>query len=302
MDNNINTIIEKAKELKCEVLLQEPLSRYTTFRVGGNAAALIKADNAEKLSVLFALCNKLNVRNFVIGNGSNLLVNDNGYDGIVFKLEGDFTNIYIDDENTIRCGAGATLAKLCKFAADHNLSGLEFAWGIPGTVGGAAFMNAGAYEGEMKNVIASSSYIDKNGDPGTINADQMKFSYRHSVYAENGFIITGVTFKLEYGNAADINHLMDDFLSRRKEKQPLNYPSAGSVFKRPEGYYAGKLIQDCGLKGRQIGGAQVSEKHAGFIINKDHATCADVCNLIEYVQNTVREQYGVELECEIRKI
>ena len=302
MDNNINTIIEKAKGLGCEVLIQEPLSRYTTFRVGGNACALIKIDNAEKLSVLFALCNQLNVRNFVIGNGSNLLVNDNGYDGIVFKLEGDFTNIYIDDENTIRCGAGATLAKLCKFAADHNLSGMEFAWGIPGTVGGAAFMNAGAYTGDMKDVIVSSSYIDKEGNPGTINADEMKLAYRHSVYSENGFIITGVTFKLKYGNAADINHLMDDFLTRRKEKQPLNYPSAGSVFKRPEGYFAGKLIQDCGLKGKQIGGAQVSEKHAGFIINKDNATCADVCNLIEYVQKVVREEQGVELECEIRKI
>ncbi|MBQ2603725.1 MAG: UDP-N-acetylmuramate dehydrogenase [Acutalibacteraceae bacterium] len=303
MEKNINIVIDKAKELGCEVLINEPLSRYTTFRVGGAAAALIKTETTESLSILFALCNKLDVRNFVIGNGSNLLVNDNGYDGIVFKLEGEFTNIYIDDENIIRCGAGATLAKLCKFAAEHNLSGLEFAWGIPGTVGGAAFMNAGAYGGEMKDVVASSSYIDKDGNPGTIDAGELDFSYRHSVYSDNGFIITGVTFKLTHDNAVEINHRMDDFLSRRKEKQPLNYPSAGSVFKRPgKEIYVGKLVQDCGLKGKQIGGAQVSEKHAGFIINKSNATCADVCSLIEYVQNVVLEEKGVKLECEIRRI
>jgi len=284
-------------------VLNEPLSRYTTFRLGGNAAALIKTEKAESLSALFALCNKLNVKKFIIGNGSNLLVNDNGYDGIVFKLEGDFTNIYIDDENIIRCGAGATLAKLCKFAADNNLSGLEFAWGIPGTVGGAAFMNAGAYEGEMKDVIVSSSYIDKEGNPGTFEAEEMNLSYRHSVYSENGYIITGVTFKLKPDNAVEINRRMDDFLSRRKEKQPLNYPSAGSVFKRPgEEIYVGKLVQECGLKGMQIGGAQVSEKHAGFIINRGNATCADVCSLIEHVQNVVLKEKGVKLECEIRRL
>ena len=237
-----------------------------------------------------------------IGNGSNLLINDNGFYGIVFKLDGDFKQISIVDENTIKCGTGTTLAKLCKFALDHNLSGLEFAWGIPGSVGGAAFMNAGAYGGEMKDVLEASAYIAPDGTLGTFTAEEMNLSYRHSVYSENNYIITSITVKLKPDSYEAIRGRMDDFMGRRKDKQPLEYPSAGSVFKRPEGYYAGGLIEECGLKGCQIGGAQVSEKHAGFIINKGGAACEDVCGLIKHIQDTVFEKKGVLLECEIKRI
>lgn len=302
INENIDKIITSAKEHNCKVLENEPLSRHTTFKIGGNARALIVVENANSLSELFKLCTKLDVPNFVIGNGSNLLISDDGYDGVVFRLDGDFKQISIVDENTIKCGAGTTLAKLCKFALDHNLSGLEFGWGIPGTVGGSAFMNAGAYGGEMKDVLESSSYITPDGELGTMSADKMDLSYRHSVYSENRYIITSVTVKLKPDSYEAIRGRMDDFMGRRKDKQPLEYPSAGSVFKRPEGYFAGGLIEECNLKGKQIGGAQVSEKHAGFIINKNNATCEDVCNLIKHIQDTVFEKKGVNLECEIKRI
>lgn len=299
---NIGRIITFALERKCKVYEQEPLSRYTTFKIGGNATALIAVENANVMSELIARCTELCVPNFIIGNGSNLLIDDNGFDGIVFKLDGDFKQISMIDENTIKCGTGTTLAKLCKFALEHNLSGLEFAWGIPGSVGGAAYMNAGAYGGEMKNVLESSAYISPDGTLGTFNADEMNLSYRHSVYSENNYIITSITVKLTPDRYESIRGRMDDYMGRRREKQPLEYPSAGSVFKRPEGYFAGGLIEECKLKGCQIGGARVSEKHAGFIINKGNATCADVCNLIKHIQETVLEQKGVHLECEVKKI
>ena len=302
INSNIEKIIALASEKNCIVLKKEPLSKYTTFKIGGNAAALIIVQNANAMSELIAECTKLFVPNFVIGNGSNLLIDDNGFEGVVFKLEGDFKTIVITDDNTVKCGSGVSLAKLCKFALDHSLSGLEFAWGIPGTVGGAAFMNAGAYGGEMKDVIESSAFIAEDGTLGTFAADEMNLSYRHSVYSEKKYIITGVTVKLKPDSYESIRSRMDDFMSRRREKQPLEYPSAGSVFKRPEGCYAGGLIQECSLKGFRIGGAEVSEKHAGFIINKGNASCKDVCDLIKHIQDTVFEQKGVRLECEIKKI
>lgn len=302
INENIGKIITLAKVNGCKVLENEPLSKYTTFKIGGNAKALIIVENANSLAELFSICTKLDIPNFVIGNGSNLLISDNGYNGVIFKLDGDFKQISIIDENTVKCGAGTTLAKLCKFALDHNLSGLEFAWGIPGTVGGAAFMNAGAYGGEMKDVLESSSYITPDGTPGTMSADKMDLSYRHSVYSENKYIITSVTVSLKPDSFEAIRARMDDFMGRRKDKQPLEYPSAGSVFKRPEGYFAGGLIEECKLKGKQIGGAQVSEKHAGFIINRNNATCEDVCNLIKHIQDVVLEEKGVQLECEVKRI
>ncbi len=302
INENISKIITLASGKNCRVLEQESLSKYTTFKIGGNAAALIVVDNVSDMAELIAKCTEFNVPNFVIGNGSNLLINDNGFNGIVFKLDGDFKQISIVDENTIKCGTGTTLAKLCKFALDHNLSGLEFAWGIPGSVGGAAFMNAGAYGGEMKDVLEASAYIAPDGTLGTFTAEEMNLSYRHSVYSDNKYIITSITVKLKPDSYEAIRGRMDDFMGRRKDKQPLEYPSAGSVFKRPEGYYAGGLIEECGLKGCQIGGAQVSEKHAGFIINKGGAACEDVCGLIKHIQDTVFEKKGVLLECEIRKI
>lgn len=299
---NINQVITSAVECGCKVLENEPLSHYTTFKIGGNAAAVICVESIKNLSDLLKECNEKNVPHFIIGNGSNLLISDDGYDGIVFKLDGDFKKISLIEENTVYCGAGASLAKLCKFALDHNLSGLEFAWGIPGTVGGAAYMNAGAYGGEMRDVITSAAYITPSGEQGKYTADEMELSYRHSVFADNGYIISGVIVRLKPDNHDLIRERMDDFMSRRRDKQPLEYPSAGSVFKRPVGYFAGGLIEQCCLKGMQIGGAQVSIKHAGFIVNKGGATCKDVCDLVEHIQKTVFERTGVQLECEIKRI
>lgn len=298
---SIENIISKARTMGCEIKQDEPLSKFTTFKIGGAAAAVVTVNNVKELSEILSLCKQNNVQRMVIGNGSNLLVSDEGYEGIVIKLDGDFKNITIDGE-TIKCGSGVTLASLCKFARDNSLSGLEFAWGIPGTVGGAAFMNAGAYGGEMKNVVMSTSYINDDGAAGTYIGEENKFSYRYSIYSENNYVITEVTFKFKTDDPELIKERMDDYMSRRRSKQPLDYPSAGSVFKRPDGYFAGGLIEECGLKGYSIGGAQVSEKHAGFIINKGGATCSDVCKLVEHIQKTVKENKGVELECEIRRI
>ena len=301
---NINKIIEKARQKGCEVLCDEPMKKYTTFKIGGNASAIITVTGTDALSELYAMCGKLGVSSFVLGNGSNLLVSDEGYEGIVFRLDGDFRTITSLDERTVRCGAGVSLAKLCKYAVDHSLGGLEFAWGIPGSVGGAAFMNAGAYNGEMKYVIDSVTYIAPDGTFGTMTAAKLGLSYRHSVFADKPGIITSVTVRLKHGEQAVIQARMDDILERRRSKQPLEYPSAGSVFKRPqgEGLYAGGLIQDCGLKGRTVGGAQVSEKHSGFIINIGGATCGDVVELIRIIQDTVEREKGVRLECEIKRI
>ena len=302
IDENIGRVASAAKELGCETLENEPLAKYTTFKIGGPAALMVTVCTADALSKLYALCGELSVRCMVIGNGSNLLVSDNGYNGVVFRLDGEFRNVSLlgHDNNLIRCGAALTLAKLCKFALDNSLSGLEFAWGIPGSAGGAAFMNAGAYGGEMKDVIESVSYIAPDGKVGTLTKSQLDLSYRHSVFADKPGIITSIAVRLRRGDKQLIREKMDDFMDRRKTKQPLEYPSAGSVFKRPVGYFAGGLIEECGLKGKQIGGAQVSEKHAGFIINKGGATCKDVCDLVEFIQQTVKSEKGVDLECEIR--
>ena len=303
-ENNLASVIDAAKKKNCVCVEQEPLRKYTTFKIGGNARVMIFIDNVDALSEIYSMCVNLRIPCFVIGNGSNLLVSDDGYNGVVMKLDNKFKDISpIDESGTlIRCGAGVTLAKLCKYALDNSLSGLEFAWGIPGTVGGAAFMNAGAYDGEMKNVIESVSCILPDGTIQTVDADNLNMSYRHSVFSDNAGIITSVTMRLKSDNQKLIRDRMDDFMNRRRSKQPLEYPSAGSVFKRPEGYYAGKLIEDCGLKGTMIGGAQVSEKHAGFIINKSDASCSDVRELIKHIQDTVERETGVKLECEIRMV
>lgn len=301
-NSNIGSVITAAKELGCAVLENEPLAKYTTFKIGGPAAAILTVTETAQLSKLYAKCTELSVKCFVLGNGSNLLVSDAGYEGIVFRLDGSFKEVSSLDERTVKCGSAVTLAKVCKYALDHSLSGLEFAWGIPGTVGGAAFMNAGAYGGEMRDVIANVSYISPDGKLGTKEANALDLSYRHSVFSDKPGVITSVTFELKHDGKELIRERMDDFMERRRTKQPLEFPSAGSVFKRPEGYYAGKLIQDCGLKGKQIGGAQVSEKHSGFIINKGGATCSDVLALVKYIQETVLSETGVELECEIKNI
>ncbi|MGN0502604.1 MAG: UDP-N-acetylmuramate dehydrogenase [Ruminococcus sp.] len=297
--NKSEIIFNLAEILGCEARQNEPMSKHTSFKIGGNADAYIKVNNLSKLSTILKECQDSNVDYMILGNGSNLLVSDEGIRGAVIRLDGDFRKITLVDDTTIFCGAGATLAYLCKFALNCGLSGLEFAWGIPGTVGGAVFMNAGAYDGEMKDVVHSVSHISPSGEIGRIEKDNLKFGYRTSVYRNNNMIITGVTLKLKKGNPDEIRAKMDDYMSRRSTKQPLEYPSAGSVFKRPEGNFAGSLIEQCGLKGKLCGGAQVSEKHAGFIINKSNATAKDVRDLISEIQKTVSDKTGYNLECEL---
>lgn len=297
--NKSDIIFNLAEILGCEARQNEPMSKHTSFKIGGNADAYIKVNNLSKLSTILKECKDSNVDYMLLGNGSNLLVSDEGIRGAVIRLDGDFRKITLVDETTVFCGAGATLAYLCKFALNCGLSGLEFAWGIPGTVGGAVFMNAGAYDGEMKDVVHSVSHISPSGEIGRIEKDDLNFGYRTSVYRSNNMIITGVTLKLKKGNPDEIRAKMDDYMSRRSTKQPLEYPSAGSVFKRPEGNFAGALIEQCGLKGKTCGGAQVSEKHAGFIINKSNATAKDVRDLIGEVQKTVSDKTGYNLECEL---
>ena len=292
-------IYNLASILDCEARKNEPLSKHTTFRIGGTADTYIKVTTLSKLSAILKECRDSDINYMILGNGSNVLASDDGFRGVVIRLDGDFRRISLVDDTTIYCGAGATLASLCKFALNCGLTGLEFAWGIPGSVGGAVFMNAGVYGGEMKDVVYSVSHMDKEGNIGRTEKDALDFGYRTSVYRRNQCIITGVTLKMRSGAPDDIRAKMDDYLGRRTEKQPLEYPSAGSVFKRPEGAFAGALIEQCGLKGASHGGAQVSEKHAGFIINKGGATAHDVKSLIREVQTEVAEKTGYTLECEL---
>ncbi len=287
------------RENGIELLLNAPLSDYTTFRVGGCADCLALPESEEQLSLAAAYLKSNNVPFTVLGKGSNVLVSDKGIRGVTM-VTSKAESIELVDEVTIKCSAGTPLIRLCMFALEHSLTGLEFAYGIPGTAGGAAFMNAGAYGGEMKDVLVCCEHINKQGKPGRHSAKGMRLGYRRSVYCKNGFVITSVTVRLKKGNKDEIRAKMDDLLGRRKAKQPLDYPSAGSTFKRPEGYFAGALIEQCGLKGYSYGGAAVSEKHAGFVINKNGAAASDILNLVKEVQKTVFEQTGVMLEPEIR--
>lgn len=279
----------------------EPMSLHTSFKTGGNAEVFIDITGREVLGRVLELCRKTHTDVFILGKGSNLLVSDEGIkDRAVLHISTDFAHMKLLDDTTIEVQAGASLASLCKFALANSLSGLEFAYGIPGSCGGAAYMNAGAYGGEMKDVITKVNHIDKNGNEGCFCGEELKFSYRKSAYTDSQLIITSLVLKLEKGNKSDIEAKMADFMGRRVDKQPLEYPSAGSVFKRPEGYFAGALIEQSGLKGKRIGGAMVSQKHAGFIINYDNATTTDVKNLIKYCQDTVFDKFNVKLETEIK--
>ncbi len=280
----------------------EPMYLHTSFRIGGNAECFCEVKSIDALKNVTESCKSFEIPYFVIGLGSNLLVSDKGISGVVIKLGGDFDEIELTDENTLRCGAGVSLAGVCIYAKNNSLGGIEFAWGIPGSVGGAVYMNAGAYGGEIKDVVVSSRYLDSNGNIRELSAEKHEFSYRHSFYTDRDVIILDVTLKLFPKNKNEIFYLMQDTMERRKAKQPLNRPSAGSVFKRPEGYYAAALIEQCGLKGLSVGDAQVSEKHSGFIVNNGRASSGDVLELIERVKGAVREKTGVELQCEIKYI
>ena len=299
--NNIEALEKYALSLECSAEREVSMKNYTSFKVGGPAELFLSPENAGQTAKLVRFCEKEEIPVFVLGKGSNLLVSDRGIKGAVIYT-GKQCGISLTDENTVRAQSGASLAQLCTFALENSLSGLEFAYGIPGTVGGAVFMNAGAYGGEMKDVLLNSEYVSTDGTSGVLDIEAMELSYRHSAYENSNLVITAASVRLAPADRNEIKSTMNDILARRKEKQPLEYPSAGSTFKRPEGNFAGALIEQCGLKGVSVGGAQVSEKHAGFIINRGGATAADILSLIKHVQARVKAQTGVSLETEIRLI
>jgi UDP-N-acetylmuramate dehydrogenase len=299
---NYNAIAALAESLGCDVYLNEPLSKHTTFRIGGSCSCMISPKSAEALSQMVKFAKENCLRTLLLGKGSNMLCDDEGFDGVVFLLDSNFSEIKKVSDNVIRADAGASLMKVCRFALDESLSGLEFAYGIPGTVGGGIYMNAGAYGGEMKDVVVSVTAMDMNGEMHTYSAEQLDFTYRRSRFSYSSEIIVSGDFRLSHGDKQSIEERMKDLMGRRKDKQPLEFPNAGSTFKRPEGQFAGKLIQDCGLRGATVGGAQVSEKHCGFVINRNNATAADVKALIKKIQDTVFENTGFELECEVKII
>ncbi len=277
--------------------MDEPMREHTSFKIGGPADIFVIPENEAQLTECIGFVKKNAIPYFVIGKGSNLLVSDKGIEGAVISLN-ELNTIKVEG-NTITAGAGASLAAVCIAAHKNCLSGLEFAFGIPGGVGGALYMNAGAYGGEMSHVVSSARYITASGEIGELALSEMALGYRTSIFKNSNMIITSVSFSLEVGDSAEIKAKMDDFMERRRSKQPLEYPSAGSTFKRPEGYFAGALIEKNGLKGAYEGGAMVSEKHAGFVINYSDATAEDVKQLMKRVQDTVYKADGVSLEPEV---
>ncbi len=283
------------------IKIQEPMSRHTTFKVGGPADCLVCPQNVEQLKGVLNYLTKVEIPYFVVGNGSNLLVSDAGYRGVIVKVGEALSQVRVEG-NCMVAGAGASLAKVARTAWEHGLTGLEFAAGIPGTVGGALIMNAGAYDGEMKMVVSQVTVVDPYGSEMILDNETMEFGYRTSALKSQKFVATECVFSLEPGDPRQIKAKMDDFAGRRRDKQPLEYPSAGSTFKRPEGYFAGKLIQDAGLGGMQVGGAQVSTKHCGFVINTGDATAKDIKILIEFIQDKVKDTFGVDLEPEVIRL
>ena len=294
-------LIEQLQKAGIPLEEQEPMTRRTTFGIGGPALLLRPRSRAE-LQAAMTLCREAGEEPFILGRGSNLLVSDSGISRPVIQLDGDFTAI-TREGNTLRCGAGASLIAVCRAAAENSLSGIEWGYGIPGSLGGGVYMNAGAYGGELRDVLTEVTFLDEAGEYRTLPAAELSLSYRHSIFEDRpGTVIVGAVLTLTPGDPAAIRAAMEDYMSRRREKQPLEYGSAGSTFKRPVGNYASALVDQCGLKGLSVGGAEVSRKHAGFIINRGGATAADVRELIAEVQRIVREKTGYTLECEIKYI
>ena len=285
------------EKLGCKITPDCSLKEYTTFRLGGRCRALISINSAVSAAELLKYLRANDMRYGILGRGSNTIVPDDGFDGIVLLIGSDFAGITIEDD-LIKCQAGALLASACVHAQQHGLTGMENLFGIPGTVGGALYMNAGAYGSEMKDVAVSAQYIDEDCNIRTVSAEDMDLYYRHSCFSGTSCVITSVTMKLEKGDPAEIKAAMNECMQKRSSKQPLEYPSAGSTFKRPEGSYASLLIDQCGLKGMSRGGAQVSEKHAGFVINTGDATCNDVLELCDDVRKIVFDKTGYKLELE----
>lgn len=293
-------IIDALRQIAPDLELNknEKMSRHTTFKTGGPASLFIRPGDLDQLKAAVALLRRAEVSYFILGNGSNLLVSDKGYDGAIISTE-RFTDIHLEDDNRIYADAGAMNSRIAAFARDNSLTGFEFAAGIPGTIGGAMIMNAGAYDGEMKLVTKEVRALSPQGEIIRLSNESLQFGYRTSALKGKDFVVVSALLELEKGDKEEITAKMQELAQKRKDKQPLEYPSAGSTFKRPEGYFAGKLIEDAGLRGYTVGGAQVSEKHCGFVINKGEATSSDIYKLICDVQKKVQEDFGVKLEPEV---
>ena len=299
--SSYDTIKSFLTDIGCAYCCDEPMSRHTSFKIGGNADLFVTPENEQQASAIIKRCRELEIKYYLIGNGSNLLVSDEGLRGVVIaftKAMGDITVC----GNTITAQAGALLSTVCRTACENNLSGMEFAFGIPGSIGGAIFMNAGAYGGEMKDITVSVRALFPNGEIYELDANDVRFGYRMSIFQKNSAVILSAKFELKADDKAEIESRMNDILQRRKDKQPLEWPSAGSAFKRPKDGFAAALIDECGLKGFTVGGAQVSEKHAGFVINRNNATCKDVIELLGQVKGVVFGKTGVLLEPEIKQL
>ena len=291
------------KEKEIPVLWEEPMKHYTSFQIGGPASAVCIPKNREQLSCLLSFLRKMQINHWFVGNGSNLLISDEGLKGVVILLDSDFDGEFLISNTVLEAPAGKKLSSVCAAACRAELTGLEFAWGIPGSVGGAVYMNAGAYGGEMKDRLIWVEYLDLDGNIQRVPAEKLNLSYRHSCFMEQeyqGVCIISAAFSLKKGEQAGIQAEMDRIIGQRKEKQPLDLPSAGSTFKRPQGTYAAQLIDRCGLRGFSVGGAQVSTKHTGFVVNIGGATCQDVLELARQVKECVKEKTGFELEMEVR--
>lgn len=297
--NLYNKLVQVTDEKR--VLKDEPMKKHTTFRVGGNADYFVMPQNASEIRAIVTLCKHAEIPYYILGNGSNLLVSDTGYRGVIIQIYKEMNDIQVEGDK-IKVQAGALLSRVGNIALEAELTGFEFAAGIPGTVGGAVVMNAGAYGGEMRDIIVNATVLTQDGDIVTINKEDLELGYRTSVIAKKGYIVLEAEYQLQKGDKEAIRAKMDELKVQRVTKQPLEYPSAGSTFKRPEGYFAGKLIQDAGLRGFQVGGAQVSEKHCGFVINKDQATAADIMELMRQVSEKVMQEFGVKLEAEVKAL
>jgi len=280
------------------IYCKEPMKKHTTFRIGGEADLFLRMENVKQLQEVQNYLRKLEIPYYVLGNGSNLLVSDAGYSGVIIEIADKMNTICVEG-NSIIAQAGALMSKIAHVAYEHGLTGFEFAAGIPGTIGGGVVMNAGAYGGELKNVVTAVEVLDQSGEILSLDNQTMEFGYRTSILKKHPFIVTEVCIALQEGCKEEIKATMDDLATKRREKQPLEFPSAGSTFKRPEGYFAGKLIMDAGLRGYQVGGAQVSEKHCGFVINRGDATATEVKQLIADVQQEVQNKFDVMLEPEV---
>lgn len=301
MEAELDLIYKELDKLNISYKREELLKEHCTFKTGGSCLALLNIKSKDELKNIIKLLNKNNIEWMVIGKGSNILFSDEGYEGFILKIEEGLSDIIVDGGKII-ASSGATMEHLSEIALENSLTGAEFICGIPGTIGGGCIMNAGAYGGQLDQIVSKVNLMDRNGDELVLDNSQMEFSYRTSFAKKNRYIVISVELNLKKGEKKEIKKVIDELTKKREDKQPLDMPSAGSTFKRPEGYYAGKLIEDAGLKGVRFGGAMVSSKHSGFIVNTGNATTKDIMTLIRIVQKRVKEEFGVDLETEVRLI